>query len=134
MTEESQVTHGYSIIGDPTQGVHNLRIVNAKNDDNGEFQCQVRSSHVRSGQFHSFTFHLSIYSFLSLNLLLLFYILILHYINSSFFRFDSPEAFSFSSLSLSLSLISSLSLSLSLSLQTGLMTSKRKLLDYRAKE
>lgn len=31
----------YSMVGDAAQGVHNLRIVNAKNDDNGEYQCQV---------------------------------------------------------------------------------------------
>lgn len=31
----------YSMIGDPSQGVHNLRIVDAKSEDNGEFQCQV---------------------------------------------------------------------------------------------
>lgn len=33
----------YSMIGDATLGVHNLRIVDAKSDDNGEFQCQVRT-------------------------------------------------------------------------------------------
>lgn len=31
----------YSMIGDATLGVHNLRIVDAKSEDNGEFQCQV---------------------------------------------------------------------------------------------
>ena len=31
----------YSMIGDASIGVHNLRIVDARNEDNGEFQCQV---------------------------------------------------------------------------------------------
>ena len=33
----------YSMIGDASLGVHNLRIVDAKSEDNGEFQCQVSS-------------------------------------------------------------------------------------------
>ena len=32
----------YSMIGDASLGVHNLRIVDARSEDNGEFQCQVR--------------------------------------------------------------------------------------------
>lgn len=31
----------YSMVGDANAGVHNLKIVDAKSDDNGEFQCQV---------------------------------------------------------------------------------------------
>lgn len=31
----------YSMIGDASLGVHNLRVVDAKSEDNGEFQCQV---------------------------------------------------------------------------------------------
>lgn len=31
----------YSMVGDANLGIHNLRIVDAKNEDNGEFQCQV---------------------------------------------------------------------------------------------
>lgn len=31
----------YSMIGDANLGVHNLKIIEASNEDNGEFQCQV---------------------------------------------------------------------------------------------
>lgn len=39
----------YSMIGDASLGVHNLRIIDAKSDDNGEFQCQVSVSLLCSG-------------------------------------------------------------------------------------
>nr|XP_046920413.1 nephrin-like isoform X2 [Dermatophagoides farinae] len=31
----------YSMVGDASLGIHNLRIMDARNEDNGEFQCQV---------------------------------------------------------------------------------------------
>lgn len=34
----------YSIFGDEKDGVHNLRIENARLEDDGEFQCQVSAS------------------------------------------------------------------------------------------